>query len=573
MAVIFIYQFFLMPTPKVPRRQTGPAPSEQAAPRVEPPAAETATPLEQVPVSLPAKALEGELSERLAQQENAREEEYLIDAGYFQATIGGGGADLKSWLLSEYSGRDKKALEMVPRIEGGSPAPLSILFSDENLTRGFSTGGFLLEGERPKPSPSGYEGKLTFSRVDNSGLKVSKTYTFHRNSYIFELDVEVRNLGGVAAEIPWWIYWGPGLGREAANARDTDRDPLALYGGQIEKFKLKKDGERLPVPAGMSWLGIPARYFLMAVIPGSGETDAFALRQQPAGGAPVYTVGIGPKRAMLPAGGAQKFGCRIYIGPKSIHILRTYGANLEKAVDFGWFGWLGRPLLEILKFFYRFVGNWGLAIILLTFMVKLILFPITFNMYKSMKKMQEMQPQIAALKKKYKDDTQALNRETMELYRANKINPMGGCLPMIIQIPVFIALYKVLSIAIELRGAGFLHIADLSEGETTMGQFLHGLMPSFPEAVLPIKLLVVLMGVTMLLQQRLSPTAMDPRQAKMMMFLPVIFTAMFWNFSSGLVVYFLFSNTLAIGEQMLIRKLTATTEKVEHGRKNRKADE
>jgi YidC/Oxa1 family membrane protein insertase len=192
-----------------------------------------------------------------------------------------------------------------------------------------------------------------------------------------------------------------------------------------------------------------------------------------------------------------------------------------------------------MNFFFGYLKNWGLAILALTLLVKLALFPITQNMYRSMRKMQALQPQLQALKGKFKDDSKGLQHATMALYKENKVNPMAGCLPMLVQIPVFFALYRVLYNAIELRGASFLYIPDLSQKD-------------------PFYITPLLMGATMMLQQRLSPTSADPKQAKMMMFMPIIFTAMFLNFSSGLVLYFLFSNIISIGEQFLIRRWAAS---------------
>ena len=219
-------------------------------------------------------------------------------------------------------------------------------------------------------------------------------------------------------------------------------------------------------------------------------------------------------------------------------MLTSVGKGLERGVDYGWFWWLALPFLGILQFCFKFLRSYGLAIVALTLLVKAALFPISFKMFRSMKKMQELQPKLASLKSKFKGDNQGLQQATMAVYKEHKVNPMAGCLPMVVQIPVFFALYKVLYNAIELRGAGFLYIPDLSLKD--------------PYYITPI-----LMGVTMLIQQRMTPSVGDPMQAKMMMFMPVIMTAMFINFSSGLVLYFLFSNIMSIGEQKLFRVIAA----------------
>jgi YidC/Oxa1 family membrane protein insertase len=207
---------------------------------------------------------------------------------------------------------------------------------------------------------------------------------------------------------------------------------------------------------------------------------------------------------------------------------------LSDAVDFGFFGFLARPLLHVLKFFYGFLHNYGLAIILLTVIIKLIFWPLTQKSYTSMKGMQKLQPQMQKLREKYKNDKQRLNVELMNLYKEHRVNPLGGCLPMLVQIPVFFALYKTLLISIELRHAPFfLWIADLSAKD--------------PYYVTPL-----LMGASMFVQQKLTPSTMDPMQAKLFLAMPIVFTVLFLNFPAGLVLYWLVNNLLTIGQQYLI---------------------
>ncbi|UCE71538.1 MAG: membrane protein insertase YidC, partial [Nitrospiraceae bacterium] len=205
--------------------------------------------------------------------------------------------------------------------------------------------------------------------------------------------------------------------------------------------------------------------------------------------------------------------------------------KLEHLVDFGWFAFVAMPLFWVLKYFYSFTGNYGWSIILLTIVTRVPFIPIMAKSQKSMKKMQKVQPLMAELKEKYKNDAAKLQKETMELYKKHKVNPIGGCLPMFLQIPVFIALFNVLQKAIELRGAPWIFwITDLSVKD--------------PYYVLPI-----VMGLTMVLQQKMTPSAMDPKQAKIMMLMPIVFTFMFLSFASGLVLYWLVNNILGIAQQ------------------------
>jgi YidC/Oxa1 family membrane protein insertase len=243
---------------------------------------------------------------------------------------------------------------------------------------------------------------------------------------------------------------------------------------------------------------------------------------------------------------------RLYFGPKDLDILKAQGSRLDEVINFGWFSAIAKPLLHTLQFFYKYVGNYGLAIIIITVILKALFYPLTNKSYKSMKDMQKLQPKMAELKEKYKNDRDAMNKAVMELYKTHKVNPMGGCLPMVIQIPVFFALYKALMFSIELRHAPFiLWIKDLSAPDS-----LFGVIPSELPLVggMPIGPLPLLMGATMVIQQKMTPSNMDPAQAKMMMALPFVFTFMFLNFPSGLVLYWLVNNILTIAQQAYINK-------------------
>jgi len=238
----------------------------------------------------------------------------------------------------------------------------------------------------------------------------------------------------------------------------------------------------------------------------------------------------------------------MYFGPKKLSILKTVDHNLAKAINFGWFDILAKPTLWLLNFLNGYIGNYGIAIIIVTILIKGVFWPITQKGMKSMKNMQKLQPKVAKLKEKYKDDPTKMNQEMMALYKTYKVNPVGGCLPMVIQIPFFFALYRVLMAAIELRHAPFmLWINDLSAPDRLMVGFdipyVHG-----------IPVLTLLMGISMFLQQKMTPTTADPTQAKVMQFLPVVFTFMFINFASGLVLYWFVNNLLSILQQQLINR-------------------
>jgi len=247
------------------------------------------------------------------------------------------------------------------------------------------------------------------------------------------------------------------------------------------------------------------------------------------------------QKATLNPGQSINTTQKLFFGPKDIDILKAQGVQLEGAIDLGWFSAIAKPLLHALKLFYGYLHNYGLAIIVITVILKILFFPLTHKSYKSMKEMQKLQPKMQELKDKFKDDRDGLNRAVMELYKAHKVNPLGGCLPMIVQIPVFFGLYKALMFSIELRHAPFYFwLQDLSAKD--------------PYYVTPI-----IMGATMFIQQKMTPTNMDPIQAKMMLALPVVFTFMFLNFPSGLVLYWLVNNILTIAQQAYINKTLKET--------------
>jgi len=251
-------------------------------------------------------------------------------------------------------------------------------------------------------------------------------------------------------------------------------------------------------------------------------------------------------------GTQHHYDFKLFFGPKSIKILKGVGHSLDLAVNFGWFTILAKPCLWLMNALYGFIPNYGVAIIILTLLIKIVLWPLGAKSYKSMSEMKKIQPLMKEIREKYKDDKKKMNEEVMALYRTYKINPLGGCLPMVVQIPVFFALYRMLYSAIELRHAPFFWwIHDLSAPDRL---FNFGFKIPFMEPPYGIPVLTIVMGATMLLQQKMSPPMGDPTQAKMMMLMPVVFTVIFINFSSGLVLYWLVNNVLSIAQQYYIQK-------------------
>ncbi|OIO61351.1 MAG: hypothetical protein COX57_10340 [Alphaproteobacteria bacterium CG_4_10_14_0_2_um_filter_63_37] len=303
--------------------------------------------------------------------------------------------------------------------------------------------------------------------------------------------------------------------------------PQGYIGGQWMQVEYDEVGEKLfQLPGTQGWIGQTIPYFLAAVMAPTDRESIGYLGQE---GRMVVT-GLA-----YPTGGAS-WSQDLFIGPKEVDLMEEVGRDLPRAIDFGWITFLGRPLLDLLVFFEGYLGNWGLAIIMLTLAIKIVLFPLANASYKSLNGMRKLTPKLQELKEKYKDDRQKQSQEMMALYQKHKINPMGGCLPILIQIPIFFALYRVFASAVELRMAPFYGwITDMTAQD--------------PYYILP-----VLFGISMFIQQKLNPAPADKMQERILLLLPVIFTFFFMTFPSGLVLYWLVNNVLSIAQQAYIYK-------------------
>ncbi len=377
-----------------------------------------------------------------------------------------------------------------------------------------------------------------------NGLRIVKTYALPSEGYALDLTVEIRNPGpGAARDRLGLVMVEDFSGAQKDRlSRYNFAGPAYYAGEKFEEVKLKKLPEGVHVPGPVSWAALVKGYFLMAALP-----------DEPAGG-----LRLGAYRGMekvaevelaspvfeLGAGRSYTVRYRIYTGPKQQEALAPLGAHLTDVIHYGFFHPIAMPLLWFLKAIYRITGNYGIAIIVLTILVKVLFWPLSARSFRSMQKMKEIQPKLQRLKEKYGNDKERLNREVMQLYKTHKVNPMGGCLPMIVQIPVFFALYRILLDSIELRHAPFmLWIQDLSAKD--------------PYYVTPL-----LMGVTMFLQQKMTPaTGTNESQMKMMLYgMPVVFTFLFLNFPSGLVIYWLVNNILSVAQQALMLRKSHSPE-------------
>jgi len=381
------------------------------------------------------------------------------------------------------------------------------------------------------------EGRLVFSGVDAAGRAVQRTYTFYPDRYLADLQVDLE---GVPAA---FLQGGLGLNLSERVGLGTARDQytfsgfMALIDGKLVKKKEVDDDRAFR--GQVNWEGFSDKYFLSCLIPQENPVSSVILDYDGAG--VPEDEGLWTSRLVYnirehTQGSLSRFAYTFFIGPKEMDVLKASGHSLRDSIDLGWFGFIAEPLLVVLKFFYKYTHNYGIAIILLTVIIKVLFHPLTRKQYESMKDMQKLQPKMKELREKFKNDKERLNREVMDLYRTHKINPLGGCWPVLLQIPVFFALYKALLHSIELRHAPFVFwIQDLAQKD-------------------PCYITPIIMGGTMFLQQKMTPMAGDPAQQKMMMLMPVIFTFLFLNFPSGLVLYWLVNNIITIGQQYVSQK-------------------
>ena len=507
---------FIVPKPAKPPQRTTAAevtPSAGVSPSPKPSSSGTAgeAAVAAVPRAEPAAA--------------AAEESVRIGNDLFTATFSNRGGVLTSFILSKFTDEQMKPLELVRTLPPDLPKPLSLDFGREAaLTKTVSNALFVVE----RPS----EKTVRFRYADDK-VSVDKEIRI-ADGYVFDLKVSAT---GPAFD----LLIGPGLRNTEGERKSNYVMPASSVLATTDGLKLIRPDKADPndswtLPA-RGWAGIEDNYFLEVVIP-NRPTSARAHtynKPQPEG-KPTIEIATG-----ITADGTLEGSA--YFGPKDVTILESYGFGLERTVDFGWYAVLARPLLWMMKKSYAIVPNWGVAILAVTFIIRLLLFPLTAKSYTSMKKMQKLAPKMNAIRDKYKKaktdaaQRQKMNAELMALYQTEGYNPMSGCFPVLLQLPILVAFYNVLSRAVELRHAPFMFwIKDLSAVD---GSYV----------------LVILMIVTMYIQQAMTPSTVDPMQKKIFMAMPLLWGFMLKNMPAGLVLYWLFSNVLTILQQMLINRM------------------
>ncbi len=473
-----------------------------------------------------------------------------VETPLYTAVVSEAGATIRSWKLKKYRetvdpGAPPKEL-VGEEIPGGT-----VQTRFENPSAGdLADARFTLESGKSRVDVKDMSRTVQFSWTSPEGLVVEKSYTFSPKTYLVDLAVTVKN--GSTRPLENQILISLVSRFEGSKRAIGFQGASALVDGHVEEVKLGDIGEENPPPGAIHWIALQHRYFLSALMPAQPvQTAVKTLKPEPD---VVESQLVQPDLDLAP-GTQKRFDYQLFFGPKSMKVLDEAGYDLDRVINFGWFDFIAKPCLWLMNFIHRFIPNYGVAIIILTLITKIILWPLGNKSYKSMGEMKKIQPLMAEIREKYKDDKKKMNQEMMALYKTYKINPMGGCLPMAAQIPVFIALYRMLYEAIELRHAPFFGwINDLSAPDRL---FHFDFSVPLMEPPYGIPVLTLVMGATMLLQQKMSPPPGDPSQAKMMMFMPIIFTFIFINFPSGLVLYWLVNNLFSIAQQYYTQKKRA----------------
>jgi YidC/Oxa1 family membrane protein insertase len=465
--------------------------------------------------------------------------EIRVETDNYVAVFTSQGARLKSFTLKQYrTSVDEKSppFEMVPAVPQ-VPYPLGVQLqgpnplSDEALIYAAQGSDLKLTGDAKRT--------LRFQGQIPTGGTVTKEFTFTGSSYPIGLEISVDGVSGNTS--PALLLSSGG------NHKGPTQDAVfvglsVLVGNKIKRAGIDDIKKGMEITGPVSWAGFDYTYFLFAVVPESATEQKLVVKE--IGAALVMDIGN-----QTPAKSGEKGRYTLFIGPKELDILRSMEKGLERSIDFGYFGFVSIPLLYAMHFSHRFTASYGIDIILLTILIKLLMAPLTHKSFVSMRQMQKLQPQMERVKEKFKDDREKLNKEIMELYRRNKVNPLGGCLPMGLQFPVFIGLYNALRTPIELRHTSFMWIKDLSRPDW------ESLSTTVAGWELGIPVLTLLMGASMFVQQWMTPSAGDPNQRRMMLIMPVIFTVMFVTFPAGLTIYWLVNNLLSIAQQYLINRM------------------
>jgi YidC/Oxa1 family membrane protein insertase len=515
-AVMLAWSFFFAKPPQRQPGQGGPAPTQAQRPAEKPAAAPGGA--SQPVAALPAPG--------------APEETATLRGDGFVATFSSWGGGVKDLTLTDQKFRRKEGNEVVPidlvRVAEGQPYPLSLSVTPEGGKED------ALQGARDPMRLAAHDERSVTFEGRAGGLEVRKTYRLTGKPYELSLLVEVAGGSGGTVTLLYPTFMPPAAGSGGFFSGPPLEfvRPICRAGQSTQRYEPKPGKEPARVAGEVQWLGSDQHYFVTGVFPAEPEgTCVLANGPVP---------GSGLAALALPLDRARKAELTIYAGPKELDTLKGYGRSFESAIDYGsvaqFFAWFARGLLYVMRWLHAFVRNWGLSIILLTVLVRLVLFPLTYKSMQSMNEMRKLQPEIEKLKAKFGEDREKLNMAVMQLYQQHKVNPLGGCLPMLLQMPIWFALYAALQTSVELYREPFLWIQDLTLKD-------------------PLYILPAAMGVSSFLMQKLSPQPADNAQAKMMLyFFPIFFTFLMLQVPSGLTLYIFVNNLLSIVQQQVMMK-------------------
>jgi len=498
-------------------------PAKTPAPKTDAPAGQAATAAQPAPAAPKAETLPA-----FAPTPGRK---VTVDTPLYRAVFNASGGVLEQFSLKQYHQAITPGSLPVDLVNDKAKvkAPLGLILNGsptwQNIDWALEGGDLSLR--------EGAAGSIVFTgRMGD--IVIKRSMTFSGDSYLIDEKLALSNNSGVPVRSR--LSMTVAADRLSAEGDSYNPTQAAFYDTSgLELFSNeKKLAEGVADEKVVKWGSVMSNYFLIGVIPSIEELHGKAKIEDG-----IFRVAVDKDGIEIPVGGRSDLDISYYLGPKAPGYLSMAPGNLSAAIDYGWFDFIAKPLLKLLHFFYDYVGNYGVAIILLTILIKAIFWPLSHKSYKSMEQMKRLQPLLTQLREKYKDDRQKMNEEMMQLYKTYKVNPAGGCLPMVVQIPVFFGLYQALLHSIELR-----HAAFITHLPFTNMIWLADLSAKDPFYITPL-----IMGATMFLQQKMTPAPGDPTQAKVMLLMPVIFTFMFLNFPSGLVVYWLVNNVISIAQQ------------------------
>ena len=458
-------------------------------------------------------------------------------------------AAVTSQTLKQYKSSNGASTDLKQVVDPRLPQGTLVIDTQGRSIQGLENAVFTADTDTTDLNLTKGEKAIAFSWTSPHGITVKKIYRFQADSYLIGCDIIIQNGSGMPVNDAL-VITTPGIFDEETKKRSrfAFEGPVAYIGDEYLTIKPKDIEDQDTFNGQVDWTGYTDRYFLTAVMP--PKTGDAHLKLQ-------YENEIAASRLVwrmdrLDSGKQGEYAFVYYMGPKSHKVLSQYDNSLKKAINFGFFDILAKPLLITMNVIHDVIPNYGVAIILLTILIKLIFWPLGTKSYKSMNEMKKVQPLMMEIREKYKNDKQRMNQEIMGLYKTYKVNPASGCLPLLVQMPIFFALYRMLYQAIELRHAPFVGwITDLS-GPDRLFHFDFAI--PLMEAPYGIPVLTLLMGASFLIQQKMTPMAGDPMQAKMMMLMPIFMTVLFINFPSGLVLYMFVNNIISMGQQYYTQK-------------------